>query len=160
IFTLAEAIEWFDIKAVAKSPARFDIDKLRQINREHLRLLDEGELAKMVGFDEPLIGKIAKLYTEEGSVLAEIKPKIDAIFAPKSAPEGFEQEFDLLRKTITNAPYFEQFDEFKNYLLSETSLKGKAFWKPLRVLLTNSEHGPELAALYPLVKTYIKEIVK
>ncbi|MDR1976174.1 MAG: glutamate--tRNA ligase [Campylobacteraceae bacterium] len=160
IFTLEEAIEWFDIKNVAKSPARFDIDKLRQINREHLRNLSDKEFANLIGFEDENIGKIAKLYTEEGSVIDEIKPKIEAIFAPKSAPEGFENEFALLKESLQEAPYFEEFEQFKNYLFQKTSLKGKAFFRPLRLLLTNSEHGPELAALYPVIKTYLREIIK
>jgi glutamyl-tRNA synthetase len=160
IFTMREAIEWFDIKNVSKSPAKFDIDKLRQINREHLRLLSDKKFANLIGFEDENIGKIAKLYTEEGSVIKEIKPKIKALFEPKKAPEGFENEFLTLKSILQNAPFFEEFNDFKNYLSEKSSLKGKAFFKPLRFLLTNSEHGPELASLYPVIKTYIKEIVK
>ncbi|MDR0666499.1 MAG: glutamate--tRNA ligase [Campylobacteraceae bacterium] len=160
IFTMKEAIAWFDIKNVSKSPAKFDINKLRQINREHLRALDDKEFAALLGFEDENIGKIGKIYTEEGSVTKEIKPKVEALFAPKNAPEGFEKEFDILKSILQNAPYFEEFNDFKNYLFDKSSLKGKAFFKPLRFLLTNSEHGPELAVLYPAIKTYIKEIVK
>ncbi|MDR0408173.1 MAG: glutamate--tRNA ligase [Campylobacteraceae bacterium] len=160
IFTMEEAIEWFDIKKVAKSPAKFDIDKLRQINREHLRRLSDKEFANLMGFKDENIGKIGKLYTEEGSSIKEIEPKVKAIFAPKIAPQGFEKEFDILKSILQNVPYFEEFDDFKAYLFEESSLKGKEFFKPLRALLTNSEHGPELAALYPVIKTYIKEIAR
>ncbi|MDR1007448.1 MAG: glutamate--tRNA ligase [Campylobacteraceae bacterium] len=160
IFTMEEAVEWFNIKNVSKSPAKFDIDKLRQINREHLRRLSDKEFANLVGFEDENIGKIGKLYTEEGSVIKEIEPKIKAIFTPKSAPVGFEKEFDMLKLILKDAPYFEEFDDFKSYLLEKSSLKSKAFFKPLRALLTNSEHGPELATLYPVIKTYIKEIIK
>jgi glutamyl-tRNA synthetase len=160
IFTLSNAIEWFDIKNVAKSPAKFDIDKLRQINREHLRHLGDMEFAKFMGFEDENIGKIGKIYTEEGSTIKEIEPKVKAIFSPKQAPEGFEREFETLKLILQDAPYFEEFGDFKNYLSEKSSLKGKPFFKPLRHLLTNSEHGPELALLYPVIKTYIKEIVK
>ncbi|MDR2789453.1 MAG: glutamate--tRNA ligase [Campylobacteraceae bacterium] len=160
IFTLQEAIEWFNIKNISKSPAKFDMDKLRQINREHLRALSDREFANLMGFEDENIGIIGKIYTEEGSAVKEIEPKVKAIFAPKNAPEGFEKEFDTLKTILQNAPYFEGFDDFKSYLMEKSSLKGKAFFKPLRHLLTNSEHGPELANLYPAVKTYIKEIVK
>ena len=37
IFSINEAIQWFDLKNLSKSPAKFDIDKLRFINREHLK---------------------------------------------------------------------------------------------------------------------------
>ncbi|MDR1613949.1 MAG: glutamate--tRNA ligase [Campylobacteraceae bacterium] len=159
IFTMQEAIEWFDIKNVAKSPAKFDIDKLRQINREHLRRLNDKEFASLMGFEDENIGKIGKIYTEEGSSIKEISPKVKALFTPKKAPEGFEKEFDTLRLILKDAPYFEEFGDFKNYLSDKSSLKGKALFKPLRSLLTNSEHGPELATLYPVIKTYMKEII-
>jgi glutamyl-tRNA synthetase len=159
IFTLQEAIEWFDIKNISKSPAKFDIDKLRQINREHLRALNNKEFANFMGFEDENIGKIGKIYTEEGSTIKEIAPKIKAIFAPKKAPEGFEKEFEILKSILQNTPYFDEFNDFKNYLSEKSSLKGKAFFKPLRFLLTNSEHGPELATLYPAIKIYIKEII-
>ena len=35
VFTLQESLEWFDISKIAKAPARFDIDKLKFLNREH-----------------------------------------------------------------------------------------------------------------------------
>ncbi|EHC7257293.1 glutamate--tRNA ligase, partial [Campylobacter jejuni] len=38
IFTLEEAIKWFDISKVSKAPARFDLKKLLQINREHIKM--------------------------------------------------------------------------------------------------------------------------
>ena len=63
-------------------------------------------------------------------------------------------------ETMKNAPHFEEFDELKSYIMNETGLKGKNFFKPLRLLLTGAEHGPELGDLYPYIKNYIKEIVK
>jgi len=66
----------------------------------------------------------------------------------------------MKKESIKSAPYFETFDEFKNHIVSSTGLRGKNFFKPLRLLLTGSEHGPELSDLYPYLKNYIKEIVK
>ena len=37
IFDMSEAIEWFDLEKTPKSPARFDIDMLRHVNKEHLQ---------------------------------------------------------------------------------------------------------------------------
>jgi glutamyl-tRNA synthetase len=50
------------------------------------------------------------------------------------------------------------FEQFKEHLSKESTLKGKAFFKPLRLLLTGAEHGPELADIYPYIKSYILEI--
>jgi|GEM_PF-66719 len=43
IFTLKEGIEIFDLTKISKSPARFDLEKLKFINRHHIRrLVEEG----------------------------------------------------------------------------------------------------------------------
>ena len=44
--------------------------------------------------------------------------------------------------------------------MDATGLKGKGFFMPLRILLTGAEHGPELSELYPLIKPYLKEILR
>lgn len=157
IFTLEEAILWFKIENISKSAARFDIDKLRFINREHIKLLDDMRLSKIIGYADADIGKLAKIYLEEASTTKEIKAKIDAIFAPKICQDNDCEE---IKKAVFEAPFFEIYDEFKNYISSATGLRGKALFKPLRYVLTSAEHGPNLSDIYPLIKNYIGEIAK
>lgn len=160
IFTLEEAIAWFDIKNISKSPAHFDIDKLRFINREHIKRIADMELSKRIGYACENIGKLAKLYTEEANTTYEIKQKIDALFAKKEFYAEFENESNLLQELILKAPYFDEFDAFKAHLLEASGLKENSFFKPLRFWLSGADHGPELALLYPLIKNYLKEIVR
>jgi glutamyl-tRNA synthetase len=47
-FTLSEAVELFDIKGVGKSPSRFDIKKLLNLNGHYLREADDTALATIV----------------------------------------------------------------------------------------------------------------
>lgn len=44
IISQAQAIEWFDLAGVGKSPARFDMDKLNFINAHYMRALEAEEL--------------------------------------------------------------------------------------------------------------------
>jgi glutamyl-tRNA synthetase len=150
VFTLEEALEWFTISTLSKSPAKFDIEKLRFINREHLKLLSSEELSKRVGY---LDGNIAKIYLEEASTLKELKEKVGKIFENREVDE-------VLGKAISEMEISEDFGEFKKSLMKRTGLKGKNFFKPLRLLLTGAENGPELSKLYPYLKIYIKDIVK
>ncbi len=159
IFTLKEAIEWFDLKKIAKAPAKFDYKKLLQINREHIRRADAKEIAAKIGYSGEDIGKLAQFYTEEASTLHEIKEKIDKIFAPKTC-EDFHEEFELLKDIAQNAPFFVEFDDFKAHLSQTSGLKGKRLFKPLRVLLTGAQSGPNLSDLYPYIKNYLGEIIK
>ncbi len=159
IFTLEEAIAWFDLKNISKAPAKFDIDKLRQLNREHIRMTESRLLSTLIGYSSEDIGELAKLYTEEGSTLKEIKAKIDKIFAEKKC-EDFPEEFEKLKSIAQNAPFFKEFDDFKAYLSEESGLKGKALFKPLRVMLTGAPSGPNLSDLYPYIRNYLGEIIK
>ena len=158
IFTLPEAIEWFKLENISKSAAKFDIDKLRFINREHLKRMDDKELSSLFGFADAAVGKLAKLYLEEASTINELAAKIRPIFATKTFKGEWEEQMRIMQKIIMNAPMIEEFDAFKSYMMKESELKGKNFFKPLRLLLTGAEHGPELSEIYPLIKSYITEI--
>lgn len=160
IFTLKEAIKWFDLKTISKAPARFDIDKLKFINREHLRGLDPKELSRYVGFADEEIGQLAKLFLEEASTLKELRQKVGAVFAPKVAPNEYQAQFDTLRKLTQKAPHFDDYESYKGYLMEHSGLEGKNLLNPLRLLLSGAEHGPELNDLYQNIKNYLKEVVK
>ncbi|MGW8169395.1 MAG: glutamate--tRNA ligase [Sulfurovaceae bacterium] len=159
VFTLPEAISWFKLENISKSPAKFDIDKLRFLNREHLKLMDDKEFSTLFGFRDSELGKLAKLYLEEASTLSELEPKIKAVFAPKNFNSEWNKEMALLRDIIAQAPAIATYDEFKSYLIEQSGLKGKALFKPLRLLLTGAEHGPELSDLYPYIKSYLLEVI-
>lgn len=160
IFTLEEAIEWFKIENISKSSAKFDIDKLRFINRKHIENLDDMRLSKILGFADSDIGKLGKLFLEEASTIKEIKEKIEPIFATKTTLEGFENEFKAIKECLQKATYFDNYEDLKNYIVNETSLKGKSLFKPLRYILTGVENGPNLSDIYPLIKNYLGDIIK
>jgi len=158
IFTLPEAIEWFNIESISRSAAKFDIDKLRFINREHLKLMDDKQLSTLFGFADENIGKLAKLYLEEASTTKELEAKIKSIFAPKDFEGEWGAQMQSMEEIIQSAPMIDDFDEFKSLIMKESGFKGKNFFKPLRVLLTGAEHGPELSEIYPLIKAYLLEV--
>lgn len=160
IFTLEEAIAWFDLKAISKSPVHFELERLGSINREHIKRLSDMELSKRLGYACDNIGKLAKIYTEDVSTTYEIKQKVDALFAKKEPLVHCEADSKLLQVLMLKAPYFEAFDDFTTYLAEKSGLEGDLLFQPLRFWLTGAEQGPELALLYPLIKNYLKEIVR
>lgn len=161
IFTLDEAVEFFDIKKVSKSPARFDMKKLLQINREHIRLLNDEKLNEILGFAGKNVANLARFYTQEASTIKELKEKIASIFAPKDFGE-FKAECELIKGILSEKSFefADDYEKFKNDLMQKSGLKGKNFFMPLRLVLTNSAHGPELSELYGLLKPFIKDIVR
>jgi glutamyl-tRNA synthetase len=160
VFTLEEAIKWFDIKNIVDSAIEFDINKLKLINKKHLESIDELRLSKILGFADTDIGKLGKLFLNEVSTIKEIKEKIELIFSVKSTYEGFEKEFVELKLCVKDAPFFENFEEFKKYIGEKNGLKDEHIQGLLRYILTGSKMGPELSDIYPLIKNYLGEIVK
>ena len=214
IFTLDEAVEFFDIKKVSKAPARFDMKKLLQINREHIRLLSDEKLNEILGFagknsgifceNSSLLNKnssvanknsgfareksensgensnilnkkdenssippkflcknvapLARFYTQEASTINELKAKLAGIFGEKDFAE-FKDECLNLRQILAQSALPNDFESLKNELMQKSGLKGKAFFMPLRLVLTGNAHGPELSELYVLLKPFIKDIV-
>ena len=159
IFSLGEAISWFKLENLAKTPKKFDINRLKHINREHIKLIEDVELSKRIGYSCASIGKLAKLYTSEVDTTAQIKEKVDLVFSQKKSDE-YQEGLDKLKAIIKDAPYFENFDEFKKYLEEKSKIKGQKFLNLLKILFIADESGPDLDDLYPLIKNYLQEIAR
>lgn len=158
IFTMPEALKWFDLSKLSRSSAKFDIDTLRSINRAHLERMDDKRLSTLFGFADADIGKLAKLYLEEASTINELESKIKPIFAPKDFEGKWGAQMQTMEEIIQNAPMINDFNDFKAHILKESGLQGKDFFTPLRLILTGAEHGPELSRIYPLIKPYLLEV--
>lgn len=48
IISREQAIEWFDIDGLGKSPSRLDFDKMKNLNAQYLRKCDDSVLAEMI----------------------------------------------------------------------------------------------------------------
>ncbi len=158
IFTLPEAIESFDLNNLSTSPDTFDLDTLRTINKKHLERMDDRDLSTLFGFADADIGKLAKLYLEEVSTTKELNSKIKAIFNPKNFEGVHAEQMRSLESIVQDAPMFSKFNDFKSHVRKESGLNYENISKPLRLLLTGTENGPELSDIYPFIKSYLLEI--
>jgi len=160
IFTLPQAVEWFDLDALSSSPAQVEMNVLREINRAHLLRMDDRDLSTLFGFADADIGKLAKCYLDdEVSTTVALAERIEPIFRPKSF-DGVQGEVKrLLSDLIFKAPYFEQFDALLAYLIQESGLDQDQIETPLRSLLTGSDQSaPALQEIYPYIKSYLLEV--
>ena len=57
IISTEQAIEWFDLSSVGRSPARFDMEKLTSLNGHYIRETDDGDLVDGV---LPIIEKLLR----------------------------------------------------------------------------------------------------
>jgi nondiscriminating glutamyl-tRNA synthetase len=114
VLTKEQLINSFNIKKVTKSAAIFDYQKLKWLNREHIRLMENNELGKLMipfmrqaGFkfeDEQnsdiitWIGKTAKILSNYNYLLSEIAADFKQFCAP-----GITDETISLLKTEPKA---------------------------------------------------------
>jgi glutamyl-tRNA synthetase len=156
IFTLEEAVEFFDITKISKAPAKFDLGKLKFINKEHMKKIDK--LTRYIGYHEEY-EPLARLYLDEVSTIKELKEKLDNIFSKHEFDE-FSEELKIIKKEILENELEDDYNEFKNRIVSNTGLKGKKLFMPLRMLMAGSKQGPEIKDLYSIMKPYLKMIIK
>lgn len=164
MFTPAEAAERFDLDRVVKSGARFNPDKARWFNEQHLRQTPheklKDELSKHLessGHGECLgkEGLLLDMMLERVSFLKEIA-ETDWLFAP---PAAFDEKLVRKKWKEETAGYIlavrerfealEPFDSptieanFKSYLETE-GLGFGAVLLPLRIVLTGIGGGPSM----------------
>ncbi len=159
IFYLPEAVSWFSLNKVTGQHDRFDRKKLRKINREHLRSMDDKLLSTLFGFADADIGKLAKLYLDEASTINELAAHIRPILAPKRFEGEWEEPMRRIQQVLIDAPMFETFDVLVAYVTEQTGLSGEKLTVPLRLLLTGATEGPELEAVYPYIRSYLLEVI-
>ena len=71
IISREQAIEWFDLPQVGKSPSRFDFKKLENVNGQYIREADDQRLAELVA---PKLG----LSPDETQLLVRAMPELKA----------------------------------------------------------------------------------
>ena len=129
IYSLDELKEIFDISGISKSPAIFDIEKLKYFNAEYIRAMSPEDFAKVA---EPFIRRsvknekydaaaIAALLQQRTEVLNDIPEKVDffdelpeydtELFVHKKSKSDKESSRDVLAKII---PEFEAVSDWND----------------------------------------------
>ena len=156
---LPEAISNY-LVSLGNEATSFDMGRLKEMNKEALKEMDARELSRYVGFADAEIGELAKCYISDVATTRELKSKIAAIFEKKEIPQELKDEVETLKKVMQNAPFFEEYEDFKEYLEKRSGLTGEEFEKSLRVLLTNAVDGPDMVTIYKYLKNYLGELTK
>ncbi len=163
IFTRDEATALFDLGNVGKSPARFDLDKLYDVNSQFLRQMDEAVLCDMVLDAEaptspdararlltlmPLLKERARTHLDivdgAGYLLHDgTVPIADeaASLLDDAAKVRLLQLDQYLQGGVWGVPELKQaVDEF----IAENNLKMRDIGLPLRAALTGSKQSPSI----------------
>ncbi len=156
IFSLKELIDCFDIGGISKSPAIFDIEKLKYFNSEYIRAMSPEAFAKIA---EPYIrsavknpaydaAAIAALLQQRTEVLTDIPEKLDffdslpdydkELFIHKKSKSGLESSKQALELMLQRFEALESWDDesIMNAMLAlaqELGVKNSVVMWPVRI---------------------------
>jgi nondiscriminating glutamyl-tRNA synthetase len=173
IMSWKEMIERFSLEGIARSPAAFDLGKLRWLNRGHLRAMRGEDIlpyARPFLRDLPLervreawLVQVLDTVKENAETLAELSRYIP-IFLPAGfslnadarsvlAADGALAAVKAMEKVVAGMAEVkeEDFSGIVAQLKKQTGLKGKELLAPLRAALTGRTEGPELQKVLPLL---------
>ena len=177
IFSLPELVEAFDYHHMSKSPAVFDINKLKWMNGEYLKAMDfdkfyelaEPYIKKVITKDYDL-KKIASLIKSRIEILPDIKDQIDffeavpeydtAMYCHKKMKTNEETSLEVLKEIL---PRLEAWDDYSNDALfgllkgfaEEKGYKnGYVMW-PVRTAVSGKQMTP--AGAFEIMEVIGKE---
>ena len=164
IFSLEELVEAFDYKRINKSPAVFDMTKLRWMNGEYIKKMEDEkyyeyalpQIRKVITKDLDL-KKIADLVKSRIEVFPDIDEKIDffqelpeydiAMYTHKKMKTNSENSLEVLKELL---PRYEALDEYTipaiekvamDYVAEKGCKNGQALW-PLRTAVSGKQMTP------------------
>ena len=164
IFSLEELVEAFDYKRINKSPAVFDMVKLRWMNGEYIKKMEDEkyyeyalpQIRKVITKDLDL-KKIADLVKSRIEVFPDIDEKIDffqelpeydiAMYTHKKMKTNSENSLEVLKELL---PRYEALDEYTipaiekvamDYVAEKGCKNGQALW-PLRTAVSGKQMTP------------------
>ncbi len=156
LFTVEEMIEKFEIKDIQTTAPIFDQEKLRWMNGEYIRQMDENELiAQIRTFDatvpkdsDELMKKILPLVRERMKTLGEFETLADFFFV---RPVTFEREIQknilVVAKDALAASSQWSHDEMEKSIrdyAEKVGVKARDVFMELRIAITGKSVGPPL----------------
>lgn len=173
IFSREQLIEMFDTNRLSTSPAAFDAKKLEWINNTYMKqaplekvvelalphLIAAGRVSENPSAEElKWVTKLVSLYHEQVSFGAEIveaselffreKLVIDdaskAVLAEETAPIVIRAMREQIVNLADDAFVAENIKPLTKAVQTETGVKGRSLFMPIRIAVSGQMHGPEL----------------
>ena len=177
-FDLKQAISWFTLEGVGKSPSKFDIKKLSHVSKKHLALKPENELQnlffeyirlyKNVNLSEACIERLKKflpLVFERCSSLGEIFESASFLFENEDVrnekslvslndeSKSIIKDFASSIKSTNLTWKAEYLEGFINSYCKKNNLKFRDIGVPLRILITGSTSSPSIVHIMEILGT-------
>jgi glutamyl-tRNA synthetase len=153
VASLGELAELVDLSHISRAPAKFDEHEVETLSARTLHQLPYEAVAERLAalgvaaseaFWLAVRGNLGKLEDARGWA---------GVVAGPLAPGAIDPGFAATAASLLPAEPFDAttWKSWTQAVGAATGTKGKALFMPLRLALTGQEHGPELAALLPLI---------
>jgi glutamyl-tRNA synthetase len=151
--SIEQLAQEFSFEKIGRAPARFDPEELKRINAAVLHQTDyEAARAQLVALGADKGEAFWNAVRANLVLLPDVKDWariVDGPIEPMVTDAAFATAAaELLPKGAYDATTW---SGFTNAVKEKTGAKGKALFMPLRQALTGMDHGPEMAALFPLI---------
>ncbi|UWR11007.1 glutamate--tRNA ligase [Sulfitobacter mediterraneus] len=151
-------IEGFDINHFGSAPTKFDVQDLFPLTGRYLQQLPLEAVADEIaalGVPADQADRFWSVTRENISTLKDLSGWW-AMFRDGADPVIEEGDGDFIKEAMAMLPDM-PFDEstWSNWTAAvkeATGRKGRGLFRPLRLALTGQEHGPEMAAVMPLLQ--------
>ena len=163
IYSMDELIEAFDINKITKAGAVFDVQKLNWMNGQYIKNMEVErylkEARKWIGevdVNEDKLDTALMAVKTSLSTFRDVPEKLAVFTGDPAVPVAEANEMLELESTqLVFKAYAEKVskldeltvDGFKTVMKevqTDTGVKGKNLWMPVRIGLTGEMHGPEL----------------
>ena len=166
VFSKAQLVEWFDLKHVSASPARFDPEKLAWLNQQYIKAAPDSRLAGLL-LEElasrnvstkngPPLERVVALVKDRASSIPQLADESMLFFAFEqkelAVGESERNALQRLRTKLETTPWEKAaLSEAMKLVLKETGLKMPQLAMPLRQAVTGRTQTPSIDAVLELL---------
>ena len=156
IFSMRQLVEWFDLRHVSHSPARFDPEKLAWMNQQYLKQADDARLAALLPARAgPPAEKVVALLKERATTLKELAAQAEMFYADpgaQAAPAEAAPALAALRRELESVAWERKaLGAAVSGAAKAAGLKMPQLAMPLRRILTGREQTPSIDAVIELL---------
>jgi nondiscriminating glutamyl-tRNA synthetase len=180
IFDKKEIQNIFTLERFSTSPAIYDLVKLKWVNGQHLKKMDNQELIKLISelpendfFNQQkkewqhtaveLLKAYSDFITDFPRLIKELitsdeiemTNELKEILSWETTPKIIDYIAGQVQHLSTDYVSAEQLNGWIEHVKKELAIKGKPLFMGVRASLTGKDHGPDLKLLIPLTPSFV-----